>query len=54
MEMAAVRMAQVATTRWVYMGQQVTQRSDALLTFLLTCGPLRVAAFIVNQGSEGE
>ena len=43
MEIAAVRMAQVATTRWVYMGQQFTRRSDALLTFLRAGGTLRAA-----------
>ena len=53
MEMAAVRMAQVATTRWVCMGQQITQRSDALLTFLRACTSLRAAALILDQKSEG-
>ena len=53
MEMAAVRLAQVATTRWVCMGQQFTRRFDALLTFLWAGGPLHAAAPIVDQGSEG-
>jgi len=53
METAAVRMAQVATTRWVCMGQQFTRTSDALFTFLWACDPLRAAALIVDQGSEG-
>jgi len=52
-EMAATRMAQVATTRWVCIGQQLTRRSDALLTFLWACGPLHAAALIADQGSEG-
>jgi len=53
LEMAGTRMAQVATTRWVCIGQQFTRRSDALLTFLWACGPLRAAALITDQGSEG-
>jgi len=53
MEMAAVWMAQVATTSWVCMRQQATRRSDALLTFLLACGPLHAAALIVHQRAEG-
>ena len=52
-EMKVVRIAQGATTRWVCMGQQFTRRSDALLTFLWAGGPLRAAAPIVDQESEG-
>ena len=53
MEMAAVRIAQVATTRWVCMGQQITQRSDALLTFLRACGSLRATNLIIDHRLEG-
>ena len=52
MEMTVVLMAQVATTSWVYMGQQSTRRSDTLLTFLQAGGPFRAAVQIVDQGSE--
>jgi len=52
MQMVAVRIARLAATLWVCMGQQSTQRSDALLTFLRPSGPLLAAVFIVDQGSE--